>query len=438
MKRARLEAHQNDATAEATASTFSSPAALRAPAFVIVNVGGTKFTSSVSTLSASSEYFLRLFSGRWTAGEEVFLDRDARPFEILLTYMRSSLIELPEADLSMWRRVLCEADYLGIGSFALAIKARTHRNTQLQSWSGTDEEAVTAFDEKHGSLEDALKTGVLPASWFCRRAGRVKCTTEGSNERWNCAWQPESPRVFQVLPATDHEVHFEREHASGLDCLSWGKIVRTALSLALVQWPEQAGPTLDAFITDDHSGGAILASRAFPANRKYKWRLVKRPTTHYIHLPEGSEMTPVFWKNKDDHSEGTHNGSRGGITLLRITDEKGVDAEHRQERAFQVGNHWIGNGHVEPLELRHVRHDSDDSDDDAENPDEVDEAGPEGEGDLARQQRLRRRENRRRDAQEERRNDRQVRRRGKLMLHNVMQYTNFKGFENVGEQTFGF
>ena len=55
---------------------------------VILDVGGTRFATSVSTLTANSTYFESLFS-RWDeADEEVFLDRDPDVFRVLLSCMR--------------------------------------------------------------------------------------------------------------------------------------------------------------------------------------------------------------------------------------------------------------------------------------------------------------------------------------------------------------
>ncbi len=83
---------------------------------VLLDVGGTRFTSSVSTLSANSTYFAALFS-RWddAAGEEhpeIFLDRDPDAFRVLLSCMRHKKPLLPEHDKDLFRRVLLEGTAL--------------------------------------------------------------------------------------------------------------------------------------------------------------------------------------------------------------------------------------------------------------------------------------------------------------------------------------
>ena len=133
---------------------------------VEVDVGGKLFTTSVSTLTGSSAYFRRIFSDSWDSGEGVlFLDRDAEPFAFLLSYMRSGAVELASADSWLCKRIMLEAEYLGIDGLLEAIKATAHRHLH-QEWSGTDSEAAAAFDAENGSLEDALASGVLPARFF--------------------------------------------------------------------------------------------------------------------------------------------------------------------------------------------------------------------------------------------------------------------------------
>jgi len=65
---------------------------------MILNVGGTSFTSSVSTLVTSSSYFERRFSDEWRerdpCGEvPIVIDQDPRLFSVLLSYMRLGSIE---------------------------------------------------------------------------------------------------------------------------------------------------------------------------------------------------------------------------------------------------------------------------------------------------------------------------------------------------------
>ena len=72
---------------------------------VTLNVGGTEFCTSRSTLTMCSSYFARLFSEEWissTAGTgdsscsappAVFLDQDPDSFRILLSYMRLGKVQ---------------------------------------------------------------------------------------------------------------------------------------------------------------------------------------------------------------------------------------------------------------------------------------------------------------------------------------------------------
>jgi len=58
---------------------------------VELNVGGTHFTTTQETLTASgSAYFNAMFSGLWEVGSgAIFIDRDPELFSIILRYMRA-------------------------------------------------------------------------------------------------------------------------------------------------------------------------------------------------------------------------------------------------------------------------------------------------------------------------------------------------------------
>ena len=65
---------------------------------VLLNVGGTTFTSSVSTLVSSSSYFERRLSEEWrerdpSGKEHIVIDQDPRLFSVLLSYMRLGSID---------------------------------------------------------------------------------------------------------------------------------------------------------------------------------------------------------------------------------------------------------------------------------------------------------------------------------------------------------
>jgi len=91
---------------------------------VILNVGGTLFTSSVSTLVNSSSYFERRLSEEWQerdpCGEEhVVIDQDPRPFSVLLSYMRLGSIEADKLDTP----VILLAVFFGMDQLLEAVRA---------------------------------------------------------------------------------------------------------------------------------------------------------------------------------------------------------------------------------------------------------------------------------------------------------------------------
>lgn len=77
---------------------------------ITINVGGTTFTTSPTTLINHSSYFSALLSGVWNDdADEIFVDQDPEPFSILLSYMRRGNIKVDDIDTD----VLTLAEFLG-------------------------------------------------------------------------------------------------------------------------------------------------------------------------------------------------------------------------------------------------------------------------------------------------------------------------------------
>mmetsp|Transcript_984 Transcript_984/g.2261 ORF Transcript_984/g.2261 Transcript_984/m.2261 type:complete len:367 (-) Transcript_984:181-1281(-) len=96
---------------------------------VFLNVGGTLFTSSVSTLVSSSIYFESCLSKEWRnqdiSGEEpIFIDQDPKLFSVLLSYMRLGYIEASE----LTKPVLILANFLGMQQLLKAVKTEARRS----------------------------------------------------------------------------------------------------------------------------------------------------------------------------------------------------------------------------------------------------------------------------------------------------------------------
>ena len=68
------------------------------------------FQTTISTLTANSQFFSRKFSSEWSsdAEDEIFLDRDADSFRVLLSCMRHRTALLSEGDPLLCTRVLLE------------------------------------------------------------------------------------------------------------------------------------------------------------------------------------------------------------------------------------------------------------------------------------------------------------------------------------------
>ena len=140
---------------------------------VRLNVGGTIFETSVTTLTGGSSFFASMFS-RWDDNsnqdpEGIFIDRDADAFRVLLSCMRHGAAVLPTLDRDLCARVLLDAQYLGVDGLLQSVKAVAwrHMNPLMFSACKEDDAACAArFDQDCASIEAALREGILPARFF--------------------------------------------------------------------------------------------------------------------------------------------------------------------------------------------------------------------------------------------------------------------------------
>ena len=130
---------------------------------VVLDVGGTKFITSASTLTSNSAYFASLLSDNWIESnngddDEIFIDQDPVPFKVLLAYMRQGSIEIDDIN----TKVLLLAEFLGMERLLLAIKVRWYCNIGKGPVVTTDDEIAVAFDQEHGGIMKAISSGLFP------------------------------------------------------------------------------------------------------------------------------------------------------------------------------------------------------------------------------------------------------------------------------------
>jgi len=129
---------------------------------ISLNVGGTKFITSASTLISNSVYFESLLSGNWIesndSSEELFLDHDPTPFGILLKYIRKGMIKVDDIDTD----VMILAEFLGIEKLLTAIKVRWYCNIGRGPVLTSESEIAAAFDHQYGGIRSAISSGLFP------------------------------------------------------------------------------------------------------------------------------------------------------------------------------------------------------------------------------------------------------------------------------------
>ena len=151
-------------TTTTTTTTKKSPKTRLNPQMK-VNVGGTIFTTSKSTLIAYSSYFESRLSEEWNTlcceddGEIPFIDQDPEAFRPLLGFMRNGFIEASE----LTKTVLVLADFLGMGFLLNAVKCAAFRYMHnVKSHTMTTDEICLEFDIQYGGIVPAIRRGILP------------------------------------------------------------------------------------------------------------------------------------------------------------------------------------------------------------------------------------------------------------------------------------
>ena len=246
---------------------------------IVVDVGGTRFTTSASTLTSASEYFERLLSPRWCAEppEELFLDRDPEPFKILLTYMRTGLLELSKDNQSLARRVMVEAEFLGMQGFIDSVKAQPPPPPPqppkiVQVVPAPPGTRVRICYEELEEDEDPDDEELLLERWVRK-----------------------DPVVLDAICLVHYDIPKRIPTPADAD-EDWS-------------WPD-APSRLDAYVQNPRSNCTALASEVYNGRwagrdiRRTVWyELVAAADEKVIEIPEGT-LTARYWNNKDDHSEG--------------------------------------------------------------------------------------------------------------------------------------
>ena len=171
----------------------SRPEAEPATSPIRLNVGGVIFTTTVDTLTSNSRFFEATLASHHfcTPSEEIFLDRDADAFAVLLSCFRQrSLMPLPlRNNPELCSAVLIEAEYFAADWLLNEAKEKAVRNSVYpnvpfdQPVSGVDDLAAD-FDQKCGTITQAIERGILPA----RLLGPAQISTR---------------RITQLLPLPD-------------------------------------------------------------------------------------------------------------------------------------------------------------------------------------------------------------------------------------------
>jgi len=183
---------------------------------VVIDVGGTKLTTTTATITRSSYLAGMIDLDAWSSDAdhcaEIFLDRDPDVFAQLLRLMRQQphIAGLLPTDPQQCASVIAEADFFGFEGLLTHVKVQAYYNSRepkddhpsftrpamaagnnWNEWSARSRQAreqhaaecrridalfesndeahaLSRFDEVHGDIGAALRSGVLP-SYFLNR-----------------------------------------------------------------------------------------------------------------------------------------------------------------------------------------------------------------------------------------------------------------------------
>ena len=135
---------------------------------VVVNVGGTLFSTFRSTLTMKSTYFEKRLSGRFSddAGDsEIIVDRDHEPFSIILSYLRSGKLSVPSDQLTL-RLVLIEVDFYGIDELVDMVRDKCYCNLYHVDTDDYDDAYLSDCKSIFPSYEQIIEHRFFPSMYF--------------------------------------------------------------------------------------------------------------------------------------------------------------------------------------------------------------------------------------------------------------------------------
>eukprot|EP00440_Ansanella_granifera_P071345 gb/GFBE01077431.1/.p1 GENE.gb/GFBE01077431.1/~~gb/GFBE01077431.1/.p1 ORF type:complete len:202 (+),score=24.43 gb/GFBE01077431.1/:1-606(+) len=121
----------------------SSGACQGCNSIVQLNVGGTCYSSTLTTLTRYQDSMLSsMFSGQWKVARDdqgrCFIDRDGSLFSYVLNFLRDSTLELP-SDFSQFGQLMKEAEFYQIQPLIEAIqRERKRRSNHIYLYHNTD------------------------------------------------------------------------------------------------------------------------------------------------------------------------------------------------------------------------------------------------------------------------------------------------------------
>lgn len=129
---------------------------------VKLNIGGSVFATTISTLCREQSMFTGLFGGQFTPELDewgaVFVDRDAGYFPYILNYLRDGKLNVTDISAAEKKSILKEAHFYGVSGLVRQLEAETRRvkNLARRELSNEKEYKLLA-DIKEPEMESVLR-----------------------------------------------------------------------------------------------------------------------------------------------------------------------------------------------------------------------------------------------------------------------------------------
>ena len=195
---------------------------------LVLDVGGTRFSTTVGTLERSAYAMGLVDTHAWDADPahvpEIFIDRDPDLFRVLLRLMRQlPIVALPTHDMGLVASLLAEADFFGVDALLSAVKARAFYNLHEME----EDRPPDYLNEENRMAANAAGSAAAAAA-AAAGTNPHEARSHARSQRWkklSAAWHKDKNEIDSKFKSLDEEYgarRFDEVHGSMAEALTAG------------------------------------------------------------------------------------------------------------------------------------------------------------------------------------------------------------------------